>query len=100
MQSRCRPSPLERRLRLTPKSRLERELSLMRVVDVRNHGPDAATLPPVSLSFPPKNPLWKSVCVPDTSLTTQTSLTGQESLNFTSALVTDGARIARAPQGT
>lgn len=56
--------------------------------------------PPVSLSFPPKNPLWKSVCVPDTSLTAQTSLTGRESLNFTSALVTDGARTARAPQGT
>lgn len=83
-----------------PKSRLERSWSLMRAMEVRNHGPDAATLPPVSLSFPPKNPLWKSVCVPDTSLTTQTSLTGRESLNFTSALVTDGPRTARAPQGT
>lgn len=33
------------------------------------------------------------MCVPDTSLKTQTSLTGQESLNFTSALVTDGAAL-------
>lgn len=61
--------------------------------------PTLLSWPPVSLSLSPKNPLWKSVCAPDTSLTTQTSLTGRESLNFTSALVTDGGSTARAPPG-
>lgn len=51
-----------------PESRLDRSWSMLRVVDVRvvdvrNRGPDAATLPPVSLSFPPKKTHSGSRCV-------------------------------------
>lgn len=66
-------------------------VSLMRVVVVRIM-PDAAKLPPVSLNFLQKPTLEVGVC-PDTSLTVQTSLTGQRSLNFPNALVTDGAAL-------
>lgn len=95
--SQCLPLSLERRLNV-PCASLKTRLARLWIVDgcwwTSESWPDAVELPPVSLNFPPKkNPLWKSVCVPDTSLTTQTSLTGQESLNFTSALVTDGAAL-------
>lgn len=89
-QAHLPPLSLEDRLRLH-KSRLEWTWSLKKVVVIKGI-PDAAKMPPVSLSFLQKPTLEVGVC-PDTSLTAQTSLTGREALTLPALWSPNGAAL-------